>query len=82
MEWLKKTGVKSLYTVLDNIDLDDSISIMASCGHGILKPNVVLIGYKNDWFNCTDEDVETYLNALKYVKMAINSVISIYYNII
>lgn len=67
MKWLKITGIKSLYNVLDNVNLDDGVSVVASCGHGILKPNIVLIGYKKDWFNCSDEDIETYLNTLKYI---------------
>lgn len=64
--WLRKSGIKSLYNVLDNIDLDDGVRVMDSCGHGILKPNIVVVGYKNDWFNCEDEYVQTYLNILKY----------------
>lgn len=68
MNWLRQTGIKSLYNVLDNINLDVGVGMMDSCGHGILKPNIILVGYKNDWFNSSDEEVETYLNALKYNK--------------
>lgn len=66
MNWLNQTGVKSLYNVLDNIDLDIGVHIINSCGHGILKPNIILLGYKHDWFHCTDDDIQTYLNILKY----------------
>lgn len=63
-EWLKRTGIKSLYNVLDNIELHVGVRIMHSCGHGVIKPNVVLLGYKNGWSN--NSDVQTYLNVLKY----------------
>jgi len=66
VNWLKQTGIKSLYNVLDNIDLDIGVHIINSCGHGILKPNIILLGYKHGWFNCTDNDIQTYLNILKY----------------
>lgn len=65
MQWLKRTGIKSLYSVLDNIDLDVGIHVINSSSHGILKPNIVLIGYKHGWFNCTSEDIQNYLNILK-----------------
>lgn len=54
-----------MYNVLDNIDLDVGVRIVNSCSYGILKPNIILLGYKNDWF--ADEDIQTYLNVLKYV---------------
>lgn len=66
VNWLNKSGIKSLYNVLDNIDLDIGVHIVNSCGHGILKSNIILIGYKHDWFNCTDDDIQSYLNILKY----------------
>ena len=52
--------------MLDNIDLDIGVHIINSCGHGILKPNIILIGYKHGWFHCTDDDIQTYLNIIKY----------------
>jgi len=67
VNWLNQIGIKSLYNVLDNIDLDIGVHIINSCGHGILTPNIVLIGYKHDWFNCMDDDIQTYLNILKYM---------------
>lgn len=64
--WLNQNGIRSLYNILDNIDLDIGVHIMNSCGHGILKPNIIVIGYKHGWFNCKDDDIQTYLNILKY----------------
>lgn len=68
MQWLKQGGIKSLYSILDNIDLDIGVyDVINTCGHSILKPNIILIGYKHDWFNCKNEDIQIYLNLFKYV---------------
>ncbi|CAH1721404.1 bumetanide-sensitive sodium-(potassium)-chloride cotransporter-like isoform X1 [Aphis gossypii] len=67
--WLNQTGIRSLYNILDNIDLDIGVHIINSCGHGILKPNIIVIGYKHDWFNCKDDDIQTYLNILNSSNM-------------
>ncbi|XP_060864758.1 bumetanide-sensitive sodium-(potassium)-chloride cotransporter-like [Metopolophium dirhodum] len=69
VNWLNQTGIKSLYNVLDNIDLDIGVHIINSCGHGILKPNIILLGYKHGWFNSTDDDIQTYLNILNLSNM-------------
>jgi len=71
MEWLKQSRIKSLYNVLDNTDLDIGVRIIDSCSHGILKPNIALVGYKYGWFNDADEDVQTYLNILKCVLLTL-----------
>lgn len=44
---------------------------MGSCSYGILRPNIVMIGYKNSWFNYEDKDIQNYLNALKYTSIYI-----------
>ncbi|VVC37171.1 Hypothetical protein CINCED_3A017148 [Cinara cedri] len=70
VKWLKKMGIKSLYSVLDNIDLDIGVRIMMDCsGHGILKPNIILVGYKHGWFNCVHKDIKSYLNILNLSNM-------------
>lgn len=68
IQWLKESGIKSLYAVIENIDLDAATSMIYTCSHGILKPNIVLVGYKSDWLNCPYKDLQTYLNIYKFVK--------------
>lgn len=65
MRWLKKAHVKSLYVVMDNIDLDLATNVVYNCGHGQLRPNIVLIGYKSDWLSCPNEELRTFLNIFK-----------------
>lgn len=54
-----------MYNVLDNIDLDVAIHVMNNCSYGILKPNIILVGYKSNWFKSADKDVQTYFNILR-----------------
>jgi len=67
IQWLKSSGIKSLYVVIDNIKLDLAIPLIFSCGHGQLRPNIAIVGYKSDWLNCPYQDLQTYLNIFKLV---------------
>lgn len=53
--------------VIDNNELDVASNTVYSCSHGELRPNIILVGYKSDWLNCPRQDLETFLNILKYV---------------
>ncbi|XP_050443364.1 bumetanide-sensitive sodium-(potassium)-chloride cotransporter-like isoform X2 [Adelges cooleyi] len=64
----KKKGIKCLYNVLDQIDLDTAVRMMYLCGHGQLKPNIVLFGYKSDWMSCPEPQLQTYFNILNVAK--------------
>lgn len=52
---------------MDNIELDAATQMVYNCGHGQLRPNIVLIGYKSDWLNCPQQDVQDFLNVFKYI---------------
>ncbi|XP_037954068.1 bumetanide-sensitive sodium-(potassium)-chloride cotransporter-like isoform X2 [Teleopsis dalmanni] len=64
-KYLDERKIKAFYTLIDGFNMDDGVKIMAKCtGLGKMSPNIVLIGYKNNWFNCRKEEVETYFNIL------------------
>ncbi|XP_027848383.2 bumetanide-sensitive sodium-(potassium)-chloride cotransporter-like [Aphis gossypii] len=69
IQWLKNSGIKSLYVVIDNIGLDLATHMVYSCGHGQFKPNIVMVGYKSDWLNCPYQDLQTYLNIFNVANM-------------
>ncbi|XP_029347410.1 bumetanide-sensitive sodium-(potassium)-chloride cotransporter-like isoform X2 [Acyrthosiphon pisum] len=69
IRWLRNSGIKSLYVVIDNIELDIATHIIYSCGHGQLRPNIAMIGYKSDWLNCPYQDLQTYLNIFNVANM-------------
>jgi len=65
IQWFKNTRMKSLYVIMDNIELDVATQIAYDCGHGQFKPNIILVGYKSDWLNCPIEELQTFLNVFK-----------------
>jgi len=65
IQWLRNSGIKSLYVVIDNIELDLATHMIYSCGHGQLRPNIAMVGYKSDWLNCPYQDLQAYLNIFK-----------------
>ncbi|XP_015367251.1 PREDICTED: bumetanide-sensitive sodium-(potassium)-chloride cotransporter-like [Diuraphis noxia] len=69
IQWLRKSGIKSLYVIIDNIELDLATYLIYSCGHGQLRPNIVMVGYKSDWLNCPYQDLQTYLNIFNVANM-------------
>ncbi|XP_022163512.1 bumetanide-sensitive sodium-(potassium)-chloride cotransporter-like [Myzus persicae] len=68
-QWLRSSGIKSLYVVIDNIELDLATHMIHSCGHGQLRPNIAMVGYKSDWLNCPYQDLQTYLNIFNVANM-------------
>ncbi|VVC37173.1 SLC12A transporter, C-terminal,Amino acid permease/ SLC12A domain [Cinara cedri] len=68
IQWLKNAGIDSLYIVLDNIELDVATDIAYTCGHGQLRSNIVLVGFKSDWLNCPIEDLQIFLNIFNVAK--------------
>lgn len=68
IQWLKEARIKSLYVIIEKLELDVATHMVYTCSHGLLKPNIVLIGYKSNWLNCPYKDLQTYLNVFKLVK--------------
>lgn len=40
---------------------------MQATGLGKLRPNVLLMGYKNDWTTSLKKDLDMYFNTIQYV---------------
>ncbi|XP_050520079.1 bumetanide-sensitive sodium-(potassium)-chloride cotransporter-like isoform X2 [Daktulosphaira vitifoliae] len=62
IEWLKSCKLNCLYNVLDSVKLDEAVRMTYMCGHGQLRPNIVLVGYKTDWLDSSDNELHSYLN--------------------
>eukprot|EP00102_Acyrthosiphon_pisum_P019738 XP_016656948.1 PREDICTED: bumetanide-sensitive sodium-(potassium)-chloride cotransporter-like isoform X1 [Acyrthosiphon pisum] len=69
IQWLRNSGIKSLYVVIDSIELDIATHMIYSCGHGQLRPNIAMVGYKSNWLNCPYQDIQTYLNIFNVANM-------------
>lgn len=66
-KWLDARKIKAFYNVVDNVDFESGVrSLIQSSGFGKLSPNIVLMGYKNNWRSKPAETV-TYFEALQWV---------------
>ncbi|CDW52957.1 solute carrier family 12 [Trichuris trichiura] len=67
-QWFTKRKVKSFYTFVVSDSLHTGVrSLLQSVGVGKLRPNVVLMGFKNDWKESTPEQVEDYFKVIHTV---------------
>ncbi|KAJ8392724.1 hypothetical protein AAFF_G00072080 [Aldrovandia affinis] len=63
--WLLKNETKAFYTPVFADDLrQGSQYLMQASGLGRLKPNTLVVGFKNDWREGDMRDVETYINLI------------------
>ncbi|XP_036381909.1 solute carrier family 12 member 2-like [Megalops cyprinoides] len=63
--WLLKNRTKAFYTPVFAEDLRQGTQyLLQAAGLGRLRPNTLVIGFKNNWRNGDMKDVETYINMI------------------
>uniref|UniRef100_A0A6P7F146 Bumetanide-sensitive sodium-(Potassium)-chloride cotransporter n=1 Tax=Diabrotica virgifera virgifera TaxID=50390 RepID=A0A6P7F146_DIAVI len=63
--WLRAHKLKAFYMQIDGLSFEDGCrALLKACGIGKLKPNILLLGYKNDWQTCSKEDRHQYFEIL------------------
>jgi solute carrier family 12 sodium/potassium/chloride transporter 2 len=68
--WLRINKIKGFYSILDNTQFENGAkALLQTAGIGKLSPNVVMMGYKNDWRTCSGEELLAYFNVLQYVQI-------------
>lgn len=66
--WLKFNRIKAFYAQVDEVTFEEGAkSLMQATGLGKLRPNVLLMGYKNKWTSSLKKDVDMYFNTIQYV---------------
>merc|ERR1712223_137733 len=64
--WLKDHNVKAFFNVVPTPTFEQgAVSIMDACGLGKLVPNMILLGFKNDWMDDLSK-VSGYINVLHH----------------
>ncbi|XP_017780455.1 PREDICTED: bumetanide-sensitive sodium-(potassium)-chloride cotransporter [Nicrophorus vespilloides] len=64
-EWFRQNKIKAFYSVVDGITFEQgSNALIQASGIGRLAPNVLMMGYKNDWMISKPEDLTAYFNVL------------------
>lgn len=62
--------MKAFYSFVDDDNFETGCkALMQASGIGKLKPNIVLMGYKNDWQTCDAHELEMYFNVVHKVKI-------------
>ncbi|XP_063908850.1 bumetanide-sensitive sodium-(potassium)-chloride cotransporter isoform X1 [Zophobas morio] len=63
--WLRINKIKGFYSLLDHTQFENGAkALLQTTGIGKLSPNVLMMGYKNDWRGCTSEELMAYFNVL------------------
>ena len=64
--WMRKNKIKAFYSVVDGANFQDgATSLMQACGLGKMRPNILLMGYKQDWSTCPRENLVMYFNVMQ-----------------
>lgn len=64
-DWCRKHKVKAFYSLVDDNDFETGCrALMQASGIGKLRPNILLMGYKNDWQTCDTSELEKYFNVV------------------
>ncbi|XP_060526169.1 bumetanide-sensitive sodium-(potassium)-chloride cotransporter [Cylas formicarius] len=63
--FLKGNKIKAFYNVIDSMKFETGAkALLQASGIGKLVPNVMMMGYKNDWSNCPRSQLIAYFNVL------------------
>ncbi|XP_057662624.1 bumetanide-sensitive sodium-(potassium)-chloride cotransporter isoform X1 [Diorhabda carinulata] len=63
--YLRNRKIKAFYTMIDNMLFEiGAKALLQTSGIGKLSPNVLMMGYKNDWQSCNKEELLAYFNVL------------------
>ncbi|XP_074603678.1 sodium chloride cotransporter 69 isoform X2 [Brevipalpus obovatus] len=64
-DWLHKRKIKAFYSLLDDQTLASGAKVLIqSVGIGKLRPNIVMMGFKNDWQSCEKHEVQDYFTII------------------
>lgn len=65
-EWLRKRKERGFYVVVDGSSLEDGLKSLIQCsGLGRVSPNIMLIGYKNNWQTAPLNNLKTYVRLIQ-----------------
>ncbi|KAK2585480.1 hypothetical protein KPH14_010136 [Odynerus spinipes] len=63
--WFRANKIKAFYSVVDGANFQDgATTLLQAAGLGKMRPNILLMGYKQDWACCPREDLNMYFNVM------------------
>ncbi|GFY60837.1 solute carrier family 12 member 2 [Trichonephila inaurata madagascariensis] len=64
-KYLRHRGIKAFYSAVEDTSFSRGVSsLIQVAGMGKLRPNMILMGYKNNWEICPHEEVQEYFNVI------------------
>lgn len=64
-DWMSKRKVKSFYTEVNSDSFrSGAVALMQSVGLGKLRPNTLMMGFKNNWLTDSVESVQDYYGTI------------------
>lgn len=69
-DWFSEHKMKAFYSIVDGENFEvGARALMQASGVGKLRPNVLMMGYKNDWQTCGKVALEAYFDTIHKVRM-------------
>lgn len=63
--WLRANKIKAFFALVDGIKFEMAVrALLQATGIGKLQPNVLMMGYKNDWRSSNINDLAAYFSVL------------------
>ncbi|XP_032675841.1 bumetanide-sensitive sodium-(potassium)-chloride cotransporter [Odontomachus brunneus] len=63
--WFRANKVKAFYSLVDGASFQDgATSLLQAAGLGKMRPNILLMGYKQNWASCPRENLNMYFNVM------------------
>ncbi|KAL0821329.1 hypothetical protein ABMA28_005921 [Loxostege sticticalis] len=63
--WFAKRKIKAFYNLVDDTNFKDGASaLMQSSGLGKLRPNILMMGFKEDWQTCDRAELADYVEVM------------------
>ncbi|XP_053611514.1 bumetanide-sensitive sodium-(potassium)-chloride cotransporter isoform X2 [Plodia interpunctella] len=64
-QWFTRRKIKAFYTVVDDSSFKNGASaLIQTSGLGKLKPNILMMGFKEDWVSCDRSDMVDYVEVM------------------
>lgn len=63
--WLRHNKIKGFCNIIDGANFQNgATTLLQASGLGKLRPNILLMGYKQDWSSCPRESLNMYFNVM------------------
>jgi solute carrier family 12 (sodium/potassium/chloride transporter), member 2 len=64
--YLRCNKIKAFYSLIDSMNLHKGVTaLLETVGVGKMRPNILLMGYKNDWQTCDRDALDQYFGAIQ-----------------